>query len=225
MQRIIELIKKKEEKTVIDYLENNSTNLSEMVNNRSVLHHAALHNLAQLAKYCLKKGVSVDICGKDRITPLHLACREGSIGVMRLLVDNHANVNAQDRDDYTPLHYAVIKQADTIVRELIIKGANVNLVDDYHRTPLHRSVEKNDDLITHYLIDAGVDLDVQNLSGWTALHISSYNGFGSLCHILLSHHADSNLLNDAKQKPIHWGYGLFEKIKHQHTTTEGKDHV
>ena len=39
--------------------------------------------------------MNVDICFKDEVTPVHLACREGNFEVVKYLIFKGANLNKQ----------------------------------------------------------------------------------------------------------------------------------
>ena len=57
-----------------------------------------------------------------RRTALHIAVRDGSVEFVRLLLDNHANVNIGDENDVTPLHTASCLGLMDIARILLQTG-------------------------------------------------------------------------------------------------------
>ena len=48
----------------------------------------------------------------DDITPLHLACYNGSLQLVKLLIKNGAKMNGKDSDGDTPLAMAVYQYAE-----------------------------------------------------------------------------------------------------------------
>ena len=56
-------------------------------------------------------------------TPLHKAVCGGHIDIVRLLVENGAEVNARDGNDETPLHKAAERGYIEVVRLLVENGA------------------------------------------------------------------------------------------------------
>ena len=83
---------------------------------------------------------------KDRMAPIHYACKNKNIKLMNLLIDLGANINSQDKKGYTPLHYAVINNDERMVKHLLIRGANKFIKDENNLTPYNLSFflgEKN----------------------------------------------------------------------------------
>ena len=56
---------------------------------------------------------------------------------VKLLIDNGADVTAQDETHSTPLHLAAFSGSVEAVRLLIECGADVTAQDQRYRTPLH----------------------------------------------------------------------------------------
>ena len=63
----------------------------------------------------------------------------------RILLENSANVNAQDNDGYTALHEAASQGKTEIVKLLIEKGADVNAKNKYGKTPLAEALRHEPD--------------------------------------------------------------------------------
>ncbi len=56
-------------------------------------------------------------------TPLLLACREGNLEIVKILIDNGANINATDNEGWTPLMRAALAGKKDIIDLLITKNA------------------------------------------------------------------------------------------------------
>jgi len=67
----------------------------------------------------LLAGASPDLADYDLRTAIHLACAEGNAAIVRLLLDNGADVNLGDRWGSTPLMQAVASNQAHIVRDLV----------------------------------------------------------------------------------------------------------
>ncbi len=94
------------------------------------LHEAVCH--PELLRFLLenvykKKDLNeVTGCGE---TPLHLACEEGVVESVKLLLEKGTNPNAKDEYGRTPLHEACIYGHLEAVKLLIEKGADPNIKD------------------------------------------------------------------------------------------------
>ncbi|MED6173338.1 ADP-ribosylation factor GTPase-activating protein agd3 [Stylosanthes scabra] len=81
----------------------------------------------------------------DGSTLLHLACETADIGMLELLLQYGANVNATDSRGQTPLHRCILKGKSTFARLLLSRGADPQAVDDEGRTPIELAAESNAD--------------------------------------------------------------------------------
>jgi ankyrin repeat protein len=81
-------------------------------------HETIVHNL-------LAKGANPDVVSANpmRVAPLHSAVAAGQMGIVRLLVEAGANVNAPQQQGFTALHGAAAGGDELIVRYLLAKGA------------------------------------------------------------------------------------------------------
>lgn len=75
-------------------------------------------------------------------TPLHIACSFRFMDIVKLLLDNGADVNALNRDLEQPLHVLCNTNSEdtpevfkNILSLLIEKGANVNAINIHNQTP------------------------------------------------------------------------------------------
>ncbi len=71
------------------------------------LHRAARDGLGGVVKELIMKGAPVDLKDKDRRrVALQWAAENGEVGVVRLLLENEADINIRDIDGSTALHLA-----------------------------------------------------------------------------------------------------------------------
>lgn len=100
--------------------------------NRSVLHYAVLSGSVPIVNLLLKQGARVNFEPEyNKPTPLDLAILKGDIEIVRLLVDNEANLDASSPIIGSPLHMACsegIPNRLEILKLLLEAGANPNLV-------------------------------------------------------------------------------------------------
>ncbi|XP_073303652.1 ADP-ribosylation factor GTPase-activating protein AGD3-like isoform X1 [Primulina huaijiensis] len=74
---------------------------------------------------------------------LHLACETADIGMIELLLQYGANINAVDSRGHTPLHRCIVRGKSSLVKLLLTRGANLQAADDQGKTPLQLAMESN----------------------------------------------------------------------------------
>ena len=104
---------------------------------------------------------------------LHAAARKGSLELVKLLVDNGADVNATYNNKYqrntTPLFFSVESSNFPVTRYLMEKGARINIKNDYGETPLHIASEVGNIQMVKLLLKNGADLNAKTFRGKSAL--------------------------------------------------------
>lgn len=81
----------------------------------------------------------------DGCSLLHLACEFADIGMLELLLQYGANINASDSRGQTPLHRCILKGKASAVRLLLSRGADPQAMDREGKTPLDIAKESNFD--------------------------------------------------------------------------------
>ncbi|KAK7358706.1 hypothetical protein VNO77_00644 [Canavalia gladiata] len=72
---------------------------------------------------------------QDSFSVLHLACLTSDIGMMELLLQQGADINACDSRGRTALHYCIIRGKTAAAKVLIMRGANTDVADKEGKTP------------------------------------------------------------------------------------------
>lgn len=120
----------------------------------------------------LDRGVKVDAVNKAGLSLLHIAARNGEIGIMQRLLDYGADLEFMDNNNRTPLFHAIEADRDRYlaVKFLVDCGAKLNIRDLEHgRTPLHWAALCHANRIVNLLLDAGADRNWKDDKGKTAL--------------------------------------------------------
>ena len=147
------------------------------------LHCAVTHSDAKVVKALLDAGADLRAKGRVKKTPIHLACTEGNIDVMRVLLEHVENsengydisemLEDKNGEGETVLHVAVRGGCQEIVKLCLHKGAKVratrgNSVHPLHIAAIHGHVE-----IAACLIEHNANIEETNALRETPLHIAA----------------------------------------------------
>lgn len=141
-----------------------------------------------LKKSMLTKGASVTAwIDGDWRTPLHVATKNGFKGIVALLLENGADVNATTKSGETPLSLAIEKGDAGIVKVLLDYGADVRVRVEFDNTPLPHAVdlfmEENPEIV-RLLVDKGADIHIEDVYGTSPLVVASERGEDEIVDIL-----------------------------------------
>lgn len=134
-----------------------------------------------VAKHIEKDPLAVHQRGWIGDTPLHWPCHNGFEDIVNLLLDNGADIEADEINwiGGRPLHWASEHSPNT-TKILLERGAKVNTVNTkkgsqcLRRTPLIHNASQGEDCseITEMLLNAGADINAKEANGKTALDIA-----------------------------------------------------
>ena len=82
------------------------------------LHFAAEENEPAALQAHIDRGCAVDAVDERGNTPLHLACRQGHVGIVQALLLYRADPNVRNRDGKTPMDYARKARREFVVAEI-----------------------------------------------------------------------------------------------------------
>ncbi|MDM5316166.1 ankyrin repeat domain-containing protein [Fictibacillus sp. b24] len=140
------------------------------------LHQAAMDGKITEIEDLLKKGnVQIDALN-DGWSPLHLAAHFGHIDIVRLLLEQGADVHVKSGNNManTPLHAAAanMKNRQEMIGLLLSHGADINEQQSGGWTILHQAAQHNDPEMISYFIERGADPFLVKGDGKTALHLA-----------------------------------------------------
>lgn len=147
-------------------------------------------------KELLDKGVSVNMLGGDRNTPIMEAAFAGHLETVKLLLDHGADLSAKKNDGATPLTLAGNK-------DIIDLFKNVNSLVD--------AATKGNNQSAKELIDKGTPANGLDQFGHSALTEASYNGKTEIVKLLLDKGANPNIKKSDGETPLSLATGQ----KHQ----------
>ncbi|RNC50543.1 putative ankyrin, partial [Trypanosoma cruzi] len=138
-------------------------------------------------KKLLNLGAEVDLKGPDRETPLYIACFNGKIDVVLLLLEYGANVDAKNgNNDETALHVAARTGNCAIIDILLRSGANLNAKNVRNETPLYMAAKAGLHDAVYQLLKAGADQNVCDIDGKNPLYVASERGLKHVVVLLKS---------------------------------------
>jgi ankyrin repeat protein len=164
-------------------------------------------------------------------TPLLYAARENCMACVKVLLDNHADIDLPDPDGVSPLLVAIMNVNWDLAKQLIQAGADVNQWDIYGEAPLFTTIGLRNQLsgghasidplnqtdgmtILRMLLERGANTNMQlffrpanvrgstNTRGSTPLIRAATNADLEVVKLLLEHGADANVIMADRQTAI-----------------------
>ncbi|XP_048378575.1 NF-kappa-B inhibitor alpha-like [Stegostoma tigrinum] len=149
------------------------------------LHLSVIMRMPGVTRELVQAGADLRSLDSFGNTPLHLACEQGDLDCINVLLDpmgtGKATQQHQAQDlewrnycGLTCLHIAVMKGNCEVVARLLLSGANINAQESNSgRTPLHLAVEFQHREVMQLLIEHGVDVDRLTYNSCTAFHLTA----------------------------------------------------
>ncbi|KID74344.1 Ankyrin repeat-containing domain protein, partial [Metarhizium brunneum ARSEF 3297] len=147
---------------------------------------AAANGHASIVERLLKHGIRNTVVDEEGNTPLHVAAREGHVGVILMLPDTpQFAVNPKNAKGWTPLHLAANFGNLRTVKELLKLGAGIKLVTDNNDTPLLLAATGGHRLTARELIEKAPDAKSRNREGREAIDVAAKRGHVAIVQELL----------------------------------------
>jgi ankyrin repeat protein len=127
---------------VIEYLVQNNANYRTRAATFIAPLHLAIYGgyvaaVEKLLQLDSNPKTYIELEAENKSRPLHIAAYKAHAGIVSLLINKGADMDAQDRDGFTALHWAALKGYPAVVQVLLAKGANKKLENKkYKHTPL-----------------------------------------------------------------------------------------
>ena len=121
----------------------------------------------------LERGAYVDYRhDRDGCTALYLACHDGDVDLVEVLLAYGAGVNEENNRGFNPLYAACFNAYPDIVKLLVEHGADVHTVNEYNQTPLHAACMTPELEIVRTLLDLGSNPMKMDDQRFTALNVA-----------------------------------------------------
>jgi|GEM_PF-1657194 len=193
-------------------------------------HYAVFHNNRDALQMLGKQRPNIEIGDNDGITPLALAVRldrkavaedllrrnanvhaknkyghqplhhARSSTMVRRLLANGANIDAQGTYKDTPIAFAVKNSLYGVVKELIENDAQTTYVDERGNSLLHLARDRR---IAQLLIGAGLGVHAENKKGDKPLHSAAKRILPGVVSVLMQSGANPKVTNKDKETPLH----------------------
>jgi ankyrin repeat protein len=159
------------------------------------LHAACYYNKPSIARLLLEFNPNLETpITHDGYRPLHKAAESGSVEVVKLLVDNGADIEARSNGLATPLWVAANRNRRSAVRFLLDQKAQIEAADKFNNTPLHGAVNAGHCQLVRELLADGAKYDTQNNAGKTPLYSAAQSGREDVLRCLLEQGADPTIV-------------------------------
>lgn len=142
-----------------------------------------------IVREALDDGANVAAEGALQLTSLHFASFLGHTEMVKLLIKQGANVEAESFFG-TPL---ILATTTEIAELLLEQGANVNTGRGHlNLTPLHLAVVKGRKMV-EFLIEHGANVNAISKEGTTPLSVATKTGNTEIAYLLLDAGADASI--------------------------------
>lgn len=148
------------------------------VNKNHPITVAAEYGTPEIVAYLIEHGAEVNATGSGGNTALGNARHRGSLEIVKILVENGANIYEE------LLFYAIQEPSWRIVEYLIDQGANVNYQNEAGITPLIAAVSLGNQKGVELLLAADADTNLVDSDGQTALYYANKVGNQEIIKLL-----------------------------------------
>ncbi len=120
---------------------------------------------------------------------LMYAARKGHVPAIQCLLENHAQIEAQDKYGCTALMYAACNGHAPAIQCLLENNAQIEAIDNGGDTALLIAADKGHVPAIQCLLEHHAQIEAQSEGGYTALMLAALSGRVPAIQCLLEHHA------------------------------------
>ena len=168
----------------------------------SALSYAVNNGDIEIAKLLLENKAKI----KDELLiAIKSPIVESRINMMKLLIDNKANINYTDENGFNPLNIAIESGDMELTKFLITNGANVNSLMQDGVSLIGYAIAQNNMDLLQILIENGANVNYTNGDSWadTPLKTASRLGLDNVVRILLTRNVDINAVDINGNTALH----------------------
>ena len=186
--------------TPLDLVRDGDQDIADLLRGDAALLDAAKKgHLARVHKLVTPLNINCRDSQGRNSTPLHLAAGYNNLDVAEHLLENGADVNAQDKGGLIPLHNASSYGHLDVAALLIRFRTEVNATDRWGFTPLHEAAQKGRTQLCALLLAHGADPHMKNQEGQTPLDLSTAEDVKCLLQDAMTQHLPPSSSSPAAQ--------------------------
>lgn len=144
---------------------------------------------------------NLEIKNNNEYTPLMLASKNNK-DIVKLLLDNGAQINETNFNEETPLIIATYKCNYDVVELLLDNGADINKTGNNKDTPLMIAIGENNYDVVELLLEKGADINKTGYKGDTPLSVAINIGNDDIVKLLLDNGADLDIADNNGNTPL-----------------------
>lgn len=162
-----------------------------MLNN--VLFEAVKSRQAGVVSAILKRIENVDQTDGDGMTALMMAARDGTLPIVRLLIQAEANPLAADREGRTALHWASWSGNALVSDALLDAGADINAQNRNRQTPVMSMIlARRSEAALRLLRRPDADITMTDCDGRTALDLAAASSMPDVLSALMKRQSEAS---------------------------------
>ncbi|XP_075406952.1 transient receptor potential cation channel subfamily A member 1 [Tenrec ecaudatus] len=162
------------------------------------IHQAAFSGAKKCMEIILKFGDDhgysrhnhINFVNNGKHSPLHMAVQSGDLEMIKMCLDNGAQIELMENGKCTALHFAATQGATEIVKLMLASYSGdsdiVNAVDGNQETLLHRASLFDHHELAEYLISVGADINSIDGEGRSPLLLATASASWNIVNLLLS---------------------------------------
>ena len=150
----------------------------------------------EMLQAMIDHSADVNVTNKKNQTVLSIACEQGNIDAINVLLYSGADSKVADADGDTCLHKAVNIRSNTVLQSLIDAGVDINATNKKNQSALVLACQKRNVIAINVLLKCGADRNIPDNKGNTLLHYAVHSCIMKrMLHSIIYHSADVNALN------------------------------
>ena len=136
-------------------------------------------------------------------TLLHVACWEGKVRLVRMLLSRGHDVHALSRNKSTPLHYAAWNGHGDTVQTMLEAGAETERHMQGGDTALHQAAWDGHTRAAQLLLDNGASMSATKEDGDTPLHLACLRKQLGVARLLIERKSELGSRNNRRGTALH----------------------